>query len=165
MPLRCGATRRLRHIMTIKEGVLKKRILITGGAGFIGSHVADKLLSNGHSVCLFDNLSEQVHGSDAVRPEYLDPQLELIVGDIRDHDAVRRALNGIDVVIHLAAMVGVGQSMYELEKYTSVNNLGTTILLESVVDRPVEKLIVASSMSIYGEGLYRTANGETTAAA
>ena len=151
--------------MTIREGVLKKRILITGGAGFIGSHVADRLLSSGYSVCLFDNLSEQVHGSDAVRPEYLDPQLELIIGDIRDRDAVRRALNGIDAVIHLAAMVGVGQSMYEIEKYTSVNNLGTTVLLEALIERPVEKLIVASSMSIYGEGLYRDPSGQTTSAA
>jgi dTDP-L-rhamnose 4-epimerase len=144
---------------------LKKRILITGGAGFIGSHLADRLLSRGHTVRLFDNLSEQVHGDGAVRPSYLDPELELIIGDIRDSDAVRRALSGIDVVIHLAAMVGVGQSMYEIEKYTSVNDIGTAVLLEALIERPVEKLIVASSMSIYGEGLYQTRDGEITAAA
>jgi dTDP-L-rhamnose 4-epimerase len=144
---------------------LKKRILITGGAGFIGSHLADRLLSRGHTVRLFDNLSEQVHGAGAVRPSYLDPELELIIGDIRDSDAVRRALSGIDVVMHLAAMVGVGQSMYEIEKYTSVNDIGTAVLLEALIERPVEKLIVASSMSIYGEGLYQTNEGEMTAAA
>jgi dTDP-L-rhamnose 4-epimerase len=144
---------------------LKKRILITGGAGFIGSHLADRLLSKGHSVCLLDNLSEQVHGPDAVRPKYLDPELELIVGDIRDADAVRRAISGVDAVFHFASMVGVGQSMYEVEKYTSVNNVGTSVLLEALIERPVEKLVVASSMSIYGEGLYRTADGCLSSAA
>jgi len=136
------------------------RILITGGAGFIGSHLADELLRKGYKVRAFDNLSPQVHGPDAGRPTYLDPDIELIEGDVRDPQAVREALDGVDGVYHFAAMVGVGQSMYELSKYTAVNNLGTAVLLEALIERPVERLVVASSMSIYGEGLYRTADGK-----
>jgi dTDP-L-rhamnose 4-epimerase len=134
-------------------------ILITGGAGFIGSHLADELLRHGHRVRALDNLSEQVHGSPTNRPSYLDPEVELIRADVRDADAVRRALDGIDAVYHLAAVVGVGQSMYEVTNYTSVNNIGTAVLLEALIARPVRKLIVASSMSLYGEGLYRTNDG------
>ena len=135
-----------------------KRILITGGAGFIGSHLADELIAHGYEVRALDNLSPQVHGPDASRPEYLHPAVELQVGDVRDRRAVDRALAGVDAVFHFAAAVGVGQSMYEIEHYTSVNNLGTAVLLEALIDRPVDRLIVASSMSIYGEGMYR-ANG------
>jgi dTDP-L-rhamnose 4-epimerase len=134
-------------------------ILITGGAGFIGSHVADELLHHGHRVRALDNLSPQVHGADATRPAYLDRDVELVRGDVRDPDAVRRALDGIDAVYHFAAAVGVGQSMYEVDHYTSVNNRGTAVLLEAIIDPPVERLIVASSMSLYGEGLYRGADG------
>jgi dTDP-L-rhamnose 4-epimerase len=140
------------------------RILITGGAGFIGSHLADELLEHGYSVRALDNLSEQVHGPAAARPGYLSPEVELVEGDVRDAAAVRRALAGVDAVFHFAAMVGVGQSMYEIERYTSVNNLGTAVLLEALVERPVERLVVASSMSIYGEGLYRDADGELVTA-
>ena len=136
-----------------------KQILITGGAGFVGSHVADELLRHGYRVRVIDLLAAQVHGADGRRPGYLDREVELIVGDVRDRDAVRRALKGVDAVYHLAAMVGVGQSMYELEKYTSVNNLGTAVLLEVLIERPVERLMVASSMSIYGEGLYCAPDG------
>ena len=136
-----------------------RRILITGGAGFIGSHLADELLARGYHVRALDNLAEQVHGADASRPSYLDPDVELVVGDVRDPDAVRRALDGIDAVYHLAAAVGVGQSMYEIEHYTDVNNRGTAVLLEALARDPVERLVVASSMSLYGEGLYREANG------
>jgi dTDP-L-rhamnose 4-epimerase len=135
------------------------RILITGGAGFIGSHVADELLRYGHHVRALDNLSEQVHGSSIDRPEYLSPDIELVRGDVRDPDAVRGALDGIDAVYHFAAAVGVGQSMYQVTAYTSVNNLGTAVLLEALIARPVKKLIVASSMSLYGEGLYRAHDG------
>jgi dTDP-L-rhamnose 4-epimerase len=135
------------------------RILITGGAGFIGSHLADDLLHRGHQVRALDNLSPQVHGPDAVRPAYLDPEVELVRGDVRDRNAVRRALEGIDAVYHLAAVVGVGQSMYEIEHYTATNNLGTAILLQALIEHPVERLVVASSMSLYGEGLYRSADG------
>jgi dTDP-L-rhamnose 4-epimerase len=139
---------------------LKKRVLVTGGAGFIGSHLADELLSAGYSVRALDNLSPQVHGDGGRRPAYLEPDVDLMVGDVRNPEAVRRALTGIDAVFHFAAAVGVGQSMYEVAQYTEVNNLGTAVLLEALIERPVEKLVVASSMSIYGEGLYRSANGE-----
>jgi len=139
---------------------MKKKVLITGGAGFIGSHLADELILNGYEVRALDSLSEQVHGPDATRPDYLHPDVELIVGDVRDPQAVRRALEGVDAVFHFAAMVGVGQSMYEIKEYTDVNNIGTAVLLEALIEKPVQKLVVASSMSIYGEGLYKTASGE-----
>ncbi|MEN3339775.1 MAG: dTDP-L-rhamnose 4-epimerase [Acidobacteriota bacterium] len=135
------------------------RILITGGAGFIGSHLADDLLRHGHHVRALDNLSPQVHGPDAVRPAYLDPQVELVRGDVRDGHIVQRALEGVDAVYHFASAVGVGQSMYEIEHYTSTNNLGTAVLLQALIARPVARLVVASSMSLYGEGLYRSADG------
>jgi dTDP-L-rhamnose 4-epimerase len=133
---------------TVGDGVL-----ITGGAGFIGSHLADRLLERGYRVRALDNLTPQVHG-DGGRPAYLADDVELVVGDIRDGAAVRRALEGMDAVVHLAARVGVGQSMYEIAGYTAENSAGTAVLLEALLDRPVGKLVVASSMSIYGEGLY-----------
>ncbi len=105
-----------------------------------------------------DPLIPQVHG-DAARPEYLAADVELVVGDVRDADAVRGALDGVDAVVHLAARVGVGQSMYEMAEYTSANSVGTAVLLEALAERPVRKLVVASSMSIYGEGLYRDGSG------
>ena len=128
-------------------------ILITGGAGFIGSHLADELLRSGARVRALDNLTPQVHESGE-RPGYLDEDVELIVGDVRDPDCVRDALRGVDAVVHLAARVGVGQSMYDIADYTSVNDCGTAILLQSLLENPVEQLVVASSMSVYGEGLY-----------
>ena len=140
-----------------------KRILVTGGAGFIGSHLADELLQHGYRVRVLDNLSVQVHGPERKRPGYLNPDIELLVGDIRDPDAVRKSLNGVDAVYHFVSIVGVGQSMYELVRYTDVNNLGTAVLLETLIERPVERLIVASSMSIYGEGLYRAPDGSVHA--
>jgi dTDP-L-rhamnose 4-epimerase len=132
------------------------RVLITGGAGFIGSHLADRLLAEGHEVRALDNLDRQVHPAGE-RPDYLDGDVELQVGDVRDHDAVRQALEGMDAVVHFAAAVGVGQSMYEIERYTSVNAIGAAVLLEEAVERreQISKLLVASSMSIYGEGQYR----------
>lgn len=138
---------------------MRKHVLITGGAGFIGSHLADELISHGYSVRALDNLSPQVHGPERRRPSYLSREVELVVGDVRDKEAVRQALQGIDAVYHLAAMVGVGQSMYEIAQYTDVNNLGTAVLLEALVERPVERLVVASSMSLYGEGLYCAPDG------
>jgi dTDP-L-rhamnose 4-epimerase len=139
------------------------RVLVTGGAGFIGSHLADRLLAAGHSVRALDSLDPQVH-AEVERPGYLDPAVELVAGDVRDRPAVGRALDGVDAVVHLAAAVGVGQSMYEIERYTSVNALGTAILLEEVLERrdSIQRLLVASSMSIYGEGQYlnpRTGEG------
>jgi dTDP-L-rhamnose 4-epimerase len=138
---------------------MRKHILITGGAGFIGSHLADELLDYGYRVRALDLLAAQVHGPEQQRPHYLAPEVELIIGDIRDPVVVRRALQGIDAVYHFAAAVGVGQSMYEIAHYTSTNNLGTAILLETLIEHPVEQLIVASSMSLYGEGLYRAPDG------
>src|SRR5690349_6801481 len=140
-----------------------KRVLITGGAGFIGSHLADELLRHGYRVRGLDNLSPQVHGPGRRRPAYLHPDVELVVGDVRDPKAVGRALKDVDAVYHFAAMVGVGQSMYEIAQYADVNDVGTGVLLEALIDRPVRRLIVASSMSIYGEGLYRCADGSECA--
>jgi dTDP-L-rhamnose 4-epimerase len=133
-------------------------VLITGGAGFIGSHLADELLARGQRVRALDSLIPQVHGG-AARPEYLSGDVELVTGDVRDPDALRGALDGVDAVVHLAARVGVGQSMYEMAEYTSANSLGTAALLEALAERPVRKLVVASSMSIYGEGLYTDSDG------
>jgi dTDP-L-rhamnose 4-epimerase len=135
-----------------------KRVLVTGGAGFIGSHLSDLLLSRGYSVRVLDNLSAQVH-PNRKPPSYLSPEVELIVGDVRDKDAVDRALFGIDAVVHLASAVGVGQSMYEIASYTDVNEVGTAVLLQALSHRPVERLVCASSMSIYGEGLAQSLSG------
>jgi dTDP-L-rhamnose 4-epimerase len=141
------------------------RVLITGGAGFIGSHVADELLARECRVRALDDLDPQGHGGARQRPDYLHPDVELVNGDVRDADAVRHALEGVDAVYHFAAAVGVGQSMYEVARYTAINNLGTAVLLEALIARPVRRLVVASSMSIYGEGLYRAADGELATAA
>lgn len=138
---------------------MAKKILITGGAGFIGSHLADHLLEHGYTVRALDSLAPQVHGTKGERPAYLDPDVELMVGDVRDPEAVRQALKGMDAVYHFAAKVGVGQSMYEIAEYTSINNDGTARLLEALIKNPVERVVVASSMSIYGEGLYQTTAG------
>jgi dTDP-L-rhamnose 4-epimerase len=134
-------------------------VLVTGGAGFIGSHVADALLLRGYRVRVLDALAEQVHGGSRSFPAYLSREVEAIRGDVRNRDDVLRALEDVDAVFHFAAAVGVGQSMYEIESYTDINNRGTAVLLEALLRRPVGKLVVASSMSIYGEGLYRAADG------
>ena len=141
-----------------------QKVLITGGAGFIGSHVADELLAHGLEVRVLDTLAAQVHGDSGRRPDYLDPQVEVVVGDVCDRDVLSRALQGVDAVYHFAAAVGVGQSMYEVAHYTRVNNLGTAVLLEALIARPVARLVIASSMSLYGEGLYRTVGGEVRVA-
>jgi dTDP-L-rhamnose 4-epimerase len=135
-------------------------VLITGGAGFVGSHLADELLEHGYRVRVLDNLDAQVHGETIARPSYLSNEVELVRGDIRDAVAVARALRGVDAVFHFAAAVGVGQSMYEIERYTDVNNRGTAVLLEALSRAPVSRLVVASSMSVYGEGAYVDRRGE-----
>jgi len=131
-----------------------KRILITGGAGFVGSHLADALLRQGHKVRVFDNLTSQVHPQGW--PEYLPNDVELMRGDMRDPEAVARAVTNIDIIFHFAAAVGVGQSMYEIAQYMGSNTQGTANLLQALLDTKLklEKLVVASSMSIYGEGKY-----------
>lgn len=128
-----------------------KTILVTGGSGFIGRYVTSELLESGYSVRVLDALVEQVHG-DA--PDKQDGISEVIYADVRNKAAVLRALEGVEGVIHLAAEVGVGQSMYEIARYVGANDLGTAVLLESMLGKDIKKIVVASSMSVYGEGLY-----------
>jgi dTDP-L-rhamnose 4-epimerase len=138
---------------------MREQVLITGGAGFIGSHLADELLKRGHRVRIIDSLVAQVHGRERRRPSYLDRGVELVVADIRDPDALERALADVEIVFHFASMVGVGQSMYQISDYVAANAVGTAALLQGVLRRRIKRLVVASSMSIYGEGQYRDANG------
>jgi dTDP-L-rhamnose 4-epimerase len=137
----------------------KANVLVTGGAGFIGSHLVDALVDQGHRVRVLDALVPQVHGETAAA-SYVNPKAEFVRGDVCDRAAVNTALDGIDVVFHEAAEVGVGQSMYEIERYVRANDLGTAVVLEAVLARrpQIKKLVVASSMSIYGEGAYTCAD-------
>ena len=136
---------------------MAEHVLVTGGAGFIGSFLVDALIERGHRVRVYDALVPQVHGPDQALPDYLNPEAEFVKGDVRDRDALARALQGIEVIYHLAAAVGVGQSMYQIQHYTEVNTLGGAVLLDLIAnaEHSVRKMIVASSMSIYGEGKYR----------
>ena len=138
---------------------MTRKILVTGGAGFVGSHLVDALLQRGHAVRVLDNLDPQVHGKSGRPNGNLNPAAEFLRGDMRDPVVVRQALDGMEAVFHLAAAVGVGQSMYRIRDYMENNTLGAANLLQAVVDGParVEKFVVASSMSIYGEGAYRCA--------
>jgi dTDP-L-rhamnose 4-epimerase len=132
-----------------------EKVLVTGGLGFIGSHVVDLLVEKGYHVKILDNLEPQVHGNNGELPRYRNKDAVLLRGDAREHADLIEALDDVDAVIHLAAAVGVGQSMYEIEKYVASNTHATANLLDLVVNRkPIKKLIVASSMSIYGEGKY-----------
>jgi dTDP-L-rhamnose 4-epimerase len=146
--------------------VAGRSVLVTGGAGFVGSHLVDALLGRGERVRILDALDPQVHPGGRV-PGWVPADAELVVGDIRDPDAVARSLEGVEVVVHLAAAVGVGQSMYRIADYTAVNTMGTAGLLQALVERRgrVARLVVASSMSIYGEGRYRRPDGREPAAA
>ena len=138
---------------------MTETVLVTGGAGFIGRTVCEELLGRGNRVRVLDSLIEQVHGQ-AGPPDTLSPDVEFVRADVRDGDRLAEALRGVDSVVHLAAEVGVGQSMYEVERYTSTNDVGTAVLFERLIDHPVRRVVTASSMSIYGEGLYRTQDGE-----
>lgn len=136
------------------------RVLVTGGAGFIGSHVVDRLVERGDEVVVLDNLDSQVHGEAGfpahIEAHVLNGAVEWVHGDVRDADAVSRALEGVEAVVHLAAAVGVGQSMYAPRYYTAVNVDGQGVLMEAMARWPgrYRRFVVASSMSIYGEGTY-----------
>jgi len=136
-----------------------KNILITGGAGFIGSNLSLKLIEKGCNVTVLDNLSPQIHGEHSVLYASIKDKVRFIKGSVLNYDDWKKALEGIDVVVHLAAETGTGQSMYEIEKYTDVNIKGSSIFLDILANEKhsVKKMIIASSRSIYGEGKYRCA--------
>lgn len=133
------------------------RVLVLGGAGFIGSHMVDLLLERGSQVRVYDSLEPQVHGPGGHPPAYLSREAEFVHGDILNRDALLRAIRGCDAIVHDAALVGVGQSQYEIYRYTHVNTAGTALLLQLLTTErnSVERVLIASSMSIYGEGMYR----------
>ena len=137
--------------------LLTKNILITGGAGFIGQHLSRALFQQGFKVRILDNLNPQIHGSSKLPFDLLD-EFELINADVRDKEALKKALIGIDSIVHLAAETGTGQSMYEIERYFSVNLQGTATLLELLQNgeysKSLRSFVVASSRAIYGEGAY-----------
>lgn len=133
------------------------KVLVTGGGGFIGSFTVDKLIEKGFDVRIFDNLEPQVHHGKT--PDYINPKAEFMSGDIRNKDDWKRALIGVDAIIHLAALVGMGQSMYQPVRYLAINTIGTANLFEVLIENPeikknIQKIITASSKSIYGEGAY-----------
>lgn len=134
---------------------MKYKILVTGGAGFIGSFLVDKLVEQGHDVRIFDNIEPQVH-PNGNEPDYLNKKAEFIKGDICDEETLTNAIQDIDIIFHQAAMVGVGQSMYQIKRYVNANTMGTANLMDILVNKNhnIKKVIVASSMSIYGEGSY-----------
>src|SRR4051794_2269952 len=140
---------------------MKNTILVTGGGGFIGSHVVDELIRTGYAVRVLDNLTTSIHGPAQRRPKFLHPEAELVIGEIQDAEAVRRALRGVQGVCHLASAVGVGQSMMDVRSYTTANMLGTAVLMDALIEHPVERLVIASSMNVYGEGAYRTVDGRS----
>ncbi len=129
-----------------------KRILVTGGAGFIGSFLVDKLIDEGHHVFIYDNLEEQVHKGK--KPSYINSKATFIQGNVFDYQAFAKALENIDVVFHLAARVGVGQSNYQIKDYSDANIGGMANLLDIIVNRklPIEKILMTASMTSYGEG-------------
>jgi dTDP-L-rhamnose 4-epimerase len=144
---------------------VSEHVLVTGGAGFVGSHLVDALIARGDRVRVLETLEPQVHGPGGQLPAYWNSRAELVRGSVTDPSVVARALEGIDVVLHEAALVGVGQSMYDIVRYCQVNTVGAAVLLEEVVKRrkQIRKMLVASSMSVYGEGAYRTPQGEMRA--
>jgi dTDP-L-rhamnose 4-epimerase len=142
--------------MGMRSDSSKAVVLITGGAGFIGSHTADALIGEGYHVRILDCLDPQIHGPTCRFPGYLHPQIECIRGDVRQSEDVRRALKDVSFVYHFAALTGVGQSMYNLKNYTDVNISGTANLIETIIKHrfPVKKFILASSRAVYGEGTH-----------
>ena len=133
---------------------MTQTVLVTGGAGFIGSHLVDALVARGDRVRILDNLHPQAHPSG--KPDNVHPEAELLLGDVRDRPTVERALEGVELVFHQAGLVGNGQSMYELRQYMDVNAVGTATLLEAILARraQIQRLVVASSMVVYGDGAY-----------
>ncbi len=133
---------------------MKKNVLITGGAGFIGSFLADELIKQGHNVILFDNLEPQVHQGNV--PEYINKRANFVRGDVTNYDELKKQILNVDTIFHFGARVGVGQSMYKIKEYVKTNSLGTANLLHLVANENhnIKKIIVASSMTIYGEGSY-----------
>jgi dTDP-L-rhamnose 4-epimerase len=145
----------------VQEGVKRMKVLVTGGAGFIGSHTVDLLIENGYEVVILDNLEPQVHGNK--KPDYINPDAKFVLGDVTNTNVWKKVLKDVDAVVHLAAMVGVGQSMYQPTRYLSVNTLGTakfyeTLLKNIELRKKIQKIVVASSMSVYGEGAYECKN-------
>jgi dTDP-L-rhamnose 4-epimerase len=135
---------------------MSERILVTGGAGFIGSHIVDALIGKGYRVTVLDNLTPQVHGPNPAIPSYLNKEAEFVKADVRDYDGLRKILGDVDVIFHEAAAVGVGQSMYQVRDYVEINAMGAANILHFLVNEKnhIRKMIVASSMSVYGEGAY-----------
>lgn len=130
------------------------KVLVTGGLGFIGSHLVDLLVKNDYDVRILDNLEPQIHGESRTLPDYANEKAEIVIGDVSDKKDVAKAVSDMDAVVHLAASVGVGQSMYQIEKYVRCNTYGTANLLDILVnsENSIKKLVVASSNTIYGEG-------------
>lgn len=136
-----------------------KKILITGGAGFIGSHLVDVLVKKGNKVIVYDNLDSYVHKGEKL-PDYLNKEIEFIKADIRDKEKLAKVIKECEIIFHFAAATGVGQSMYEISRFTGVNSYGTACLLETIINtkNKVEKIILSSSMMVYGEGAYKCKN-------
>lgn len=144
---------------------MKGKVLVTGGAGFIGSYVVDALIEKGVEVIVLDNLEPQVHADEEKGqdgwPIYVNRKAKLVKGDIRNIRLVKKCLTDATHVVHLAGLVGVGQSMIQIARYTSSNDLGTASVLEAIsANKQIERLVVASSISIYGESLYTNLKGE-----
>ena len=138
----------------ILDPIMAHNVLVTGGAGFIGSFVADELINRGHHVIIFDNLEDQVHKGSL--PSYLNKKATFVKGDVRDQQAIAEVLSKADVVFHFAAAVGIGQSMYQIERFVHTNSLGTANMLDFLANNRhhVKKIIIASSNTLYGEGCY-----------
>ncbi|MDD1753255.1 MAG: SDR family NAD(P)-dependent oxidoreductase [Methanotrichaceae archaeon] len=150
-----GASNKENKLGVQRKHMRGRNVLITGGAGFIGSHLAERLFEIGYKVKILDNLSPQIHGPDAKLPQHLKDKVEFIKGDVRSKVDLKRALTSINAVVHLAAETGVGQSMYEIARYVNTNVEGSAILLECVIEKSqVSKIILASSRAVYGEGKY-----------